>query len=79
MVTIIFSGNGQFLAQMTLPTVPRIGERVVLDDPSGLWNVAQVTWEVHGSEVVAQVEMAKMLEWAKTEESSLNPHRPPHN
>jgi hypothetical protein len=27
----VFSGDGRFLAQMDLPAVPRIGERVELD------------------------------------------------
>ena len=53
MITV-FTGSDRFLAEMDVPSVPRIGERVVLD---GLWRVADVTWELKDGEAVAQVNL----------------------
>ncbi len=60
MITICFSGDGQFLCEQKWPFVPRIGERVILNNPSGCWRVTHVTWQFQKDELVAQVLMQEL-------------------
>ena len=62
MFTVCFSGEGRFVAELQLPAVPRIGERVSY---KGLWRVLEVTWELHDGETVAQVNLEKIMGPAK--------------
>jgi hypothetical protein len=54
----VFSGGGRFLAELNLPAVPRVGERVVLD---GLWIVVDVTWELKDGGSLAQVSLEQTM------------------
>ena len=61
MIPICFSAEGKFLVEQTWQAVPRIGDNLVLGDPGGCWKVCQVTWENNEGEIVAQVELERLL------------------
>lgn len=62
MFTVCLSGEGRFLAELQMPLVPRIGERISYE---GLWRVLDVTWELHDAETVAQIDLEKIMGPAK--------------
>ena len=62
MFTVCLTGEGRFLAELKMPLVPRIGERISYE---GLWRVLDVTWELHDGETAAQVDLEKIMGPAK--------------
>jgi len=62
MITVCLTGDGRFLAELTMPAVPRIGERISYE---GLWRVLDVTWEQQDDGTTAQVEVEKIMGPAK--------------
>ena len=62
MVTVCLTGDGRFLAEVKLGSVPRVGERISYE---GLWRVTEVTWELQDDETVAQVALELIMAPAK--------------